>query len=240
MKALSSFVLLLGIHASLAVAAAPRPTVVDFAASYDIEFGMLRAGEVTVVAKKPEADSYEASVSVETQGLVDLFAAEKWQGTASGRLSDNALTPMRSRFSDKVRSVEILFSGNAPGQVRADPPFDDDPWAIEPREQRGVADPVTALVSLLAPVRREAVCGRRVEAFDGQYRFAFVLGDPIVKEQGIRCEGAYLRIAGYKPKKAGKRRPFTVHYAQRDDGLFQVARVTLPTEYGETTMQLQE
>ena len=58
----------------------------------------------------------------------------------------------------------------------------------------------------------------------------------------IRCDAVYVRIAGFKPKLMGERarRPFTLFYEERGDGLFHVVRAVGKTSFGLAVLLLRE
>ena len=220
-------------------AATRPPAVLELDASYDLRFASLPVGRASVSASV-DGNAYRAGVAVETTGLVRLFADDEWEAESLGLLDSAGLMPTVYRANTDEREVEVGFTAGAPQSVLAEPEFDAEPWSIEPRAQQGVTDPATALVSLLAPVQAEEACNRHIEAFDGQRRFAFVLGEAQVENDGIRCNGALVYVAGYKPNKIGRQRTFSVEYARRDDELVQIDRVTLPTDMGNVVMRLRD
>lgn len=224
---------------SMAGAATRAPAVPELSASYDIKVAMLTIGQASLTAAV-EADAYRAGAVVSTKGLARLFAEEDWAAEATGQVDPRGLTPVRFRSSDDKRDVVVDFDAGVPERVQVEPEPEVKPWSIDPRAQQGVTDPVTALVSLLAPVPAGEACGRRVEAFDGRHRFAFVLGEADTADGTIRCEGAFAYLAGYKPDKAGRTRAFSVEYAERDGGLVQIERITLPTTVGNVVMRLRD
>ena len=223
--------------ASWAEAATRAPAVPVLANSYEIEIATLKVGSASLTAAV-EANDYRADVTVATEGLVRLFAQEDWAAETVGRASGWGLTPIRYRSFDNEREILIEFDAGVPEEVRAEPELTEKPWSLDPRAQRGVTDPVTALLSILAPVQAERACGQRIEAFDGRRRFAFVLYEAGPDGPGVRCSGALVYLAGYKPEKIGRKRPFSVEYSDVAGGLVQITRITLPTALGNVVMRL--
>ena len=215
-----------------------------FAALYDVYLGGLRAGELALETKA-EDGRYEARGSFRTVGLVALFASTEMEVEVFGRLNGTGFEPVlfisREREGDRERLVRVVW--NAPGgpRVEATPPYRKKPWSIRPEDQGDALDPLTALVAVLAPRPAEKLCDRRIDAFDGRYRFAFEIG-PVERDDGrLVCRGRYLRVAGFKPKKMRSRNariPFVLTFEPRSDGSQQVVRVDARTKLGRAVVRL--
>lgn len=221
------------------------PAVSDLTVVYDLFFGGFRAGEMTIAAAFGP-DGYRADADFRTTGIVGLFVDTQMRVETVGRVDESGLVPVffksEEREDEDEQYVEISFSEAGPSSVRAAPEFRIRPWSIEARDQRGVTDPLSAVLIALAPAPAEAVCDKRIEAFDGKRRFAFDLASPERDGDRIRCDGVYLRLAGFKPKTIRKRgrQPFKLYLEQRPDGRFQVVRLVGETEYGVAVMRLRD
>ena len=223
---------------------APPPTS-ELVAAYDVYFGGLRAGELTVAASFGAGD-YRADATFRGRGIIGLFMDTELEAETVGRLEAGALVPIRFRSLEREagrekRRIEVTFTADRPQAVRAAPPFPKRPWSIDPRQQKGTTDPLSAIIALLLPQSPAEVCGQRLEAFDGRRRFAFDL-EPAADVRGhVRCDGIYLRLAGFSPRKMKRDRariPFTLHFRTRADGTSEVVRLVGDTRYGTVVMKL--
>lgn len=235
-------ILLSGVLAA-AAAGAGGPAVPGLAATYDFYFGGLRAGELTVSADFGP-DAYSAGAEFRTTGIAGLFSDTEMKVATEGRIGSAGFTPVRFTSNERdegdLRVVEVAFSGSGPTTVRADPAFKRKPWSIEARDQQGAVDPLSAILHALAPAPAEQACNRRVEAFDGERRFAFEFG-PVSREgDTLTCEGAYVRLAGFRPSKMQKlpRLPLHMTLARRADGLYQLVQLESKMRYGTVVMRL--
>ncbi len=241
--ALARLASLLVFLAALAPASgtASPPAVDAFASDYGIFVGGVRVGEVTLDARV-EAGSYWADATFRTAGIVAFFVDEHWRGETEGRIAHDRPLPVsylsvqERDKGDKVR--EVTFRLGEPAAVEADPPMDDKPWSIDPADQAGAVDPPTAVMMILSPAEGPAMCGRRIEVYDGKHRFAFDIGQARRDGDRFVCNGIHMRLAGYKPEKMGRdaRRDFKLYVEERDDGLHQVVRVTTDTPLGTAVM----
>ena len=157
MARLMRSVMLAGAAVLLAAAERP-PRVSSFSAGYDIQKGGIGAGELEIETKVGRGE-YRATALFQTTGIVGFFIEESWSAETTGRLTDAGLVPIRyvanRRIPDK-QSRKVSFSDGDPVSVRAIPAFVTEPWSIEARAQSGVTDPVTAILSILAPGARES------------------------------------------------------------------------------------
>lgn len=237
-RRLASLVLGLAVFAPASGSAAP-PAVGAYEQAYDIYVGGIWVGEVTAESLLDEG-AYLAEASFRTAGIVSFFVDERWRGLTEGRIVENELVPIRylSRQlraeGDRLR--EVTFENGDPVAVSADPPTEKRPWSIDVADQSPAVDPATAVVELLAPASGATMCGRRIDIYDGKHHFAFDIGAPERDGDRIVCEGAHIRVAGYKPKKLDDRRDFKLYLEQRD-GLWQVTRVTTKTPLGTAVMR---
>lgn len=213
-----------------------------FAPVYDLYFGGIWVGEASLDAEVGKL-GYTADAKLRTTGIVRAFFDASFTAEAKGAVAGDALTPVRfeavAADDNKSRHVQIDYRNGEPAAVAAEPAFKVRKHSIVATEQGRVPDPLTGALSALAP-RKGAVCNRRIEMFDGQYRFAAVFG----KERSstateISCEARYERVAGYKAKMMQEDRrtvPFTIWFRKRADGLWEGDRVQVPTQYAMIAM----
>ena len=212
---------------------------------YDFYLGGIKAGELRIDANY-EAGAYSAVSILRTAGVVGMVYRASFEAEAEGRLTDSGLEPQRfaadSRMTSKEQSVEMLYTERAPREVRAEPAFHPKPWQIEPAEQVGTLDPITAALTALAPVEVADVCNTSVEIFDGRRRYAVDLGAPELEGGRIRCPALYRRVAGFKPKMMKKRPkfPFHVWFEERADGKAHMVRAAGDSVFGIAVILLRE
>ena len=211
----------------------PRPV----STIYDLYLGGIKAGEMTFDAAYDGAD-YTATSVLRTAGVVGFFYKASFEAETRGRLSGAALAPDRfaaaSRMKSKEQYVEMHYKAGRPARIAAEPAFIPKPWEIEPTEQLGTLDPITAALSALSPAPMGEVCNRSVEVFDGRRRYAVDLGPMEPDGNRMRCPATYRRIAGFKPKMMKKQAefPFNVWFEQRPDGLAQFVRAAGESMFG--------
>ncbi|MEM1299464.1 MAG: DUF3108 domain-containing protein [Pseudomonadota bacterium] len=212
---------------------------------YDFYLGGIKAGELTIDADFDGA-IYRAESVLRTAGVVGMVYKASFEAEAEGRLTSGGLEPARfaadSRMRSKAQSVEMIYSNRAPGEVRAEPAFSPRPWQIDPAEQTGTLDPITAALTALAPTQAAAVCNSSVEVFDGRRRYAIDLGKPTMDGDRIRCPALYRRIAGFKPKMMKKRPkfPFHVWFEERADGKAHMVRAAGDSMFGIAVILLRD
>ena len=229
-----------------APASEPVPPVESFSAAYDIHIGGLEAGALSVEATIGDA-RYAASARMRTSGLVGFFLDESWRGETEGAVREGRLRPLRyssGKAGERgAQRRELGYEDDAPVSVRSEPEAAEHPWSVDAADQQGTVDPVTALVSMLAPAAEGEACDRRILAYDGEHRFAFELGPAERRGDRLACEGAYVRLGGYEPTAlTGEdgRQPFTLVLAERADGLLQARRIEAETGFGAGVLRRRE
>jgi hypothetical protein len=237
----------LGAAAALAAAlAAPSgvpatPAAATTAAdtrTFDITLSGIRAGELTLSAARNGA-SYEAGSSIRATGLVGAVARIRYDGASTGRIAgDGSLIPerhvARSRSPRSERETEIVFENGQPTKVTVTPPRS---RQVDPAEQAGTVDPVSAAFALLLDDRAATVCNERVDLFDGSRRAQVVIGRPEQRDGRLVCNGVYVRVAGEAHSVSDQREwGFRLVYRQNDDGSVAIERIETPTRYGMAVM----
>ena len=231
--------------APLSGARSQPPVIDDLEVAYDFYLGGIRVGKLTVSAAFG-TDGYRASSVLQTTGIVGFFYNLAFEAEVVGTIDADGLFPIRysSDLRDPKRQeyVEISFAEGTPLSSRTEPARRVRPWSIKPRDLRGATDPLSAALTAFIPGPADAVCEQRVDVYDGRHRFALDVGTRQRVGASIRCDALDIRLAGYKPKKMGKRasRPFTVLFEERDDGLYHVVRMAGETKYGLAVLLLRE
>jgi PAS domain-containing protein len=226
--------------------AQPRlPTVAGLEATYDVYLSGIWAGNLTVGATFG-AESYSASSELRTSGIVGFFYDLAFEAEVVGGIDTGGLAPEHykssSRTPKREEVVEISFIDGSPRSMRVEPARRVRPWSIDPGDQHGATDPLSAVLTAFTPGPADTICEQRVVVYDGKHLFALEIGPPQRDGARIRCNAMFVRLAGYKPKKMGKRawRPFKLFLEERDDGLFEVVRAVGESKYGPMTLLLRE
>jgi hypothetical protein len=217
--------------AGAASAAAPE----TFSARYEVFLGGLRGGEVTLVVNRDGA-RYEARADLRAAGLAGLLFPGSAQAEASGAANGGSVAPARfeadGAFGRERQRVEMAYGGAEGLALRADPPLRDRGYDVEVAAMADALDPLSAAVVALVPRPAALACDRVIPVFDSRRRFELRLGTPVATEDGLRCEGAFRRIAGYKAKHLRQPdHPFTVWWRVAD-GVATLERAVAPTPFG--------
>jgi hypothetical protein len=160
-------------------------------------------------------DSFTASASGATAGLLRVFASGEGQSAARGAISGGQLVPSTYAShivaDQKTDDVRMVLSGGAIKELAANPPTVASPDRVPVTEahRRGVSDPMTASLvrvpgsgDMLGP----QACQRTLSIFDGRMRYdlqlAFKRLDRVTSERGYQgvavvCAVFFSPIAGY-------------------------------------------
>jgi hypothetical protein len=160
-------------------------------------------------------DSFTASASGATAGLLRVFASGQGQSAARGAISGGHLVPSTYAShivtDQKTDDVRMVLSGGAVKELAANPPTVASPDRVPVTEahRRGVSDPMTATLirvpgngDMLGP----QACQRTLSIFDGRMRYdlqlAFKRLDRVTSERGYQgvavvCAVSFSPIAGH-------------------------------------------
>jgi hypothetical protein len=162
-------------------------------------------------------DSFSASASGGTSGLLKAFAGGSGTGAAQGRVVNGALvstnysaTTTTSKKSEAIRIV--MSNGNVKEYaIEPEPPVDPDRLPITDAHRRGVYDPMTGSMLRVPgsgdPLSPEA-CRTGAAIFDGRMRYDLKLDfkrmETVRAEKGYRgpvvvCAVYFAPVAGYIP-----------------------------------------
>jgi hypothetical protein len=162
-------------------------------------------------------DTFSASASGGTSGLLKAFAGGSGTGAAQGRVVNGALvstnysaTTTTSKKSEAIRIV--LSNGNVKEYaIEPEPPVDPDRLPITDAHRRGVYDPMTGSMLRVPgsgdPLSPEA-CRTGAAVFDGRMRYDLKLDfkrmETVRAEKGYRgpvvvCAVYFSPVAGYIP-----------------------------------------
>ncbi len=228
-RALAAAVTALGSGGAMA-GAAPE----TFEARYDVFVGGLRGGELTLVVTR-DGPRYEARADMRAAGLAGLLFPGSAQAQASGAENGATVSPVRfeadGAFGRERQRVEMRYGG-AGLALRADPPLRDRGYDVDVAAMADALDPLSAAVTALLPRPAAQACDRVIPVFDTRRRFELRLGPAVATRTGLRCEGAFRRVAGYKDKHLSRPdHPFTVSWTVID-GMATLERAVAPTPFG--------
>jgi len=162
-------------------------------------------------------DSYSASASGGTSGILNAIAGGRGTGASQGRVVNGALVPtnynatsVTSKKSEAIRLV--LVNGNIKEfAIEPEPPVDADRIVVTDAHRRGVYDPMTGSMLRVPgsgdPLSPEA-CRTGAAIFDGRMRYDLKLDfkrmETARAEKGYRgpvvvCAVYFSPVAGYIP-----------------------------------------
>jgi hypothetical protein len=199
---------------------------------FDVYVGGIRAGVVSISGEERDG-RYAAAGRLESVGLVGAFRKVQYEAEVRGRLSGRKFGPRT--YSETYRNgrdteeKEIDYRKGFP-RVR---PKDAIGGRLDPKEQDGTIDPLTAIWSVLRDVSEGDACRFSGDLYDGKRRSRVALGEPEQSGSGIACDGEYRRVAGYDDDDMEKPSfPFRVAYGPAGDGRWQVERIDMESILG--------
>ena len=221
---------------------AAAESVAPNAASYGYKFyvGGVLIGKAWLSATF-EKDAYISQASLETDGVAGWFVAATVMANAKGAMAPKSPAPKQLDVKGVTEgapwTMTIAYENGAPGRVTSEPPFRKKPYEIDPAQQHGALDPISAVIAAMKP-GKGAGCERTIPIFDGRKRYDVVLGEPIKEGESqagypmVECKGLWRRVGGFKPKMMKKPNiEFTARFEQRD-GLTVPTKVWGDTEFG--------
>ena len=206
-------------------------------------------------------DSYSASASGGTSGILNAIAGGRGTGASQGRVVGGALLPTNynattttSKKSEAIRLV--LLNGNVKEfAIEPEPPVDADRIVVTDAHRRGVLDPMTGSMLRVpgtADVMSPDSCRTGAGIFDGRLRYDMKLDfkrmEMVKAEHGYHgpalvCAIYFTPVAGYIPD-----RPIIKYLAaQRNIEIAFVPiagtrvlvpfRMSLPTPFGQAMLE---
>jgi len=209
----------LGVALAVLAQAGPAAAQGKLDARYEVTLAGIPVGKGAWVIDIGD-DTYSASASGGTSGLLNAFASGSGTGAAQGRLVNGAFVPASySASTTSAKKSEAIRMTLAGGNVKdftiePEPPVDSDRIPVTEAHRRGVLDPMTG--SLLRvpgtgdPVSPEACRGSNA-IFDGRMRYDLKLDfkrmETVKAEKGYQgpavvCAIYFAPISGYIPDRA--------------------------------------
>mgnify|MGYP000476128251 CR=1 FL=1 len=241
--ALAAFVL------SIGPAAADR-----FSLAYDgVGLGFVPLGDVTVDANVDE-DSYDISATLQSRGLLNLFERTNLQARASGAISNGTVRwrsyDLDHRYSHKRRVINMTAGEDGAIAAAIEPNYR--LWGEPPtsdEQRRRSRDPLSSVVAMSIDVGETRRCSGAYPTFDGRFHYLLELtggridafDDAGYEGDVLKCSLAYIAVAGFEPRDAGRRRipQGEVWFALMPDTAFApVVRISTPLSAGGATIRL--
>lgn len=204
---------------------------------FDVSLQGIPAGRL-VIDGKIAGTAYSAAGVMETTGLAGALKKIRYAGTVSGAYAGARFMPqafeISSRRGDEASSQSIRYKGGAPASVKREPPRAPRAADVNPAEQGGTIDPLTALYAVLRDVAAEEACTLKVTMYDGSKRSQVALSAAQAKGENVVCTGEYRRLAGFSEKEMAhkSRFPFTLTYAPTAAGRLRVVEISTDTILG--------
>lgn len=196
------------------------PAAADrFVLTYEgLGLGFLPLGDVTLDADV-SADSYDVSAMLESSGFINVFEPTNIVASASGDIRGGAVAWRRydldHRYSHKRRVIAMQLGEG--GAVVAEIAPNYRLWgqpATTDEQRRRSRDPLSSLMAMSIDVGQTRRCSGAYPTFDGRFHYLLELGggeidsfdDGGYEGEVLKCALAYIAIAGYEPRDAGRTR----------------------------------
>ena len=229
--------------AAILIAIALPAAAQDYDANFTLSLRGITGGEIGLAGRQ-QGPAYSVAAEAKATGLVGSLLKYGYEARANGRyVSGRPVSQSYSELEDddgERTQAEVAFRGTRPATVTFTPPRDPQDHDIEPTEQTGVIDPLSALYDVMRPTEPGRACNRRYELFDGRHVSRLTLGQPETGGDGtIRCAGEYRRIAGYSPERLAERPVvrLDILYAPTGSGAVAVTEVRSPTRFGDAVLR---
>jgi len=220
----------------------PEAQAQDTRATFDLRLLGLKLGEMQIVGRVARGH-YTAASSFRSTGVAGALARARFTARSSGRAAPSGLAPRR--YSEDVdtgrrqSSARMTYQGGTPRVIGGTLASETD--RLDPKDERGTLDPMTALFSALRTQPRDGLCDLRATVFDGARRSGFAFTDRQAGAQGqITCSGTYRRLKGFSASELRRQTvfPFAITYAPRG-GLMRAETMEMQSSYGKVTLSRQ-
>ncbi len=245
-------VLLIAIASLIAFAAPARAD--RFSLTYDgVGLGFVPLGGVTVDADVSE-DSYDITATLRSRGLLNVFERTNLTAQSSGHIQNGAVFWRRydldHRYSRKRRVINMVVGEGGAIASAIEPNYRiwGEPPATDEQRRRS-RDPLSSMVAMSVDVAQTRRCAGDYPTFDGRFHYLLELAggeidhfnDAGYEGDVLKCSLAYIAVAGFQPRDAGRRRvPHgQVWFALMPDTTFApVVRISTPLSAGGATIRL--
>lgn len=196
-----------------AVPPADSPAGAGFRLSYDVYKSGFRALSLNFDLAL-DGSGYRTDARLESAGIIGWLFDWRLNAVSDGHLRETHVVPRRHRFANhwrgRVRTVEIGYQDGVPSEIRAEPPYGDDPRrAVSAGLLPGSVDPMSAVTAIVLENATGALCRPTTAVYDGRRRYdaeLTPLGSKILKASNFApysgpaegCRLNFKRIAGFK------------------------------------------
>lgn len=252
----SGFLRVAVLASSLALVASARAGSVDV--QYAVSLAGLSLGTATLTGTVTPS-KYTLTAQAHLTGLAGMVTGGKGAATATGSIGGGRVVPanyaLTASNSEMTRTVQMGMTAAGVQQVAVNPPLDPKPdrVPVNASHQRGIIDPLGAVVMQAASAAPEAACNRTIPVFDGAQRFDIRLSYAGTKSVAARdggyagpviiCKARYTPIAGHRAE-----RPAVKYMAENRDietwlapsgveGVYLPFRVSVKTMVGTSVIQ---
>ena len=201
---------------------------------FNIYIKGIKVGRLSLAIER-ETHSYAARLLVRTTGLIAKLAPYRFDAAVKGHVQNGQHRPRRysekSDTSKRQTDKTILYVNNVPNVTQSKPR---QPYWLDPRQQKGRIDTLTATYELLQTRTKDDLCQQTLYLFDGTRAVDISVSEKTVKGPDISCQGLYQRIGGFSKAQMekGVSFPFTLRYSPTETGTYQLQTMTFETLRG--------
>ncbi len=207
--------------------------------SFDVRLSGWSVGRMDLTVEA-DRSSYSVGAVLKTTGLASMFKKIDYQAMVEGRLVRGRFVP--AQFAEhaidgsETSYGAISYVNGAPSNVQSSPPKPVGTPRAPMSRQAGTVDPLTAVFVIVRDVSRDELCDQDYPVFDGVRRTRILLNVPREEDDGTYCDGAYIRVDGYKEEDLAEQTdyPFTLLFEEHPDqeGRFRLMKLTARSEEG--------
>ncbi|MBY0428492.1 MAG: DUF3108 domain-containing protein [Alphaproteobacteria bacterium] len=183
MKFLALFLLCCGLAGQ--ATADTIPNVKNLRLSYSVYLGGLHAMD-GLVSFTRSGGTYKIDLHTGTQGLLRSIAPWDAQVISNGRIRQTELHPTNSKvltyWKEKPNSVNFAFSGNSVKATFTPPEGESKNEPVPTEMKRGVLDPLSGVLQIIANTTYNSECKQTVPIYDGHRRFDLTLNNSGTEE----------------------------------------------------------
>ena len=230
----------------LALAAAllaPLPAVSaeNDSLAYDIYLYGFKLGVLRLELVQSDTH-YAAAGRVTTTGLMSKIAKFNFDGKVKGYRSNPGYWP--DEFSATIfnksseSTVRMTYSNRTPNVLEYAPERGPRETDVDPADQKGAVDLISAAYMILRDVPRERLCDKSVQMFDGRRRSQIREAKPVITDDKARCSGYYQRLAGFSENEMAEQTtfPFMLFYEMQKDGNYRLMSIETESVVGSAKM----
>ncbi len=229
---------MIGLLLALPAAAQPARDTGEF----DLKIAGIKAASIRYSGLQ-DGSAYAVTGQIESAGLVSLIKRLRYDGAATGTVSNGQYLPSSYRESadtGKRQSDAVLdYQGGVPQIVSFAATPEPQGEAVDAATMGGSLDPLTAFYATLQAVGKGAECNLTLDIFDGRRASRLQIGPPQPAGDLIICPGAYLRLQGFTPKEMAQKSRFdvTLTLGPAESGQMQLIEVQSETIYGKAVLK---